>query len=133
VNHKIAAPHGVDRERDRRSAGLLPRVRILDRLKDLEALELGMAEIERLVGAGVPMGRAKMFGLRPGGEGVFVRPDRVRRIEHVIVALRPAQKMEFEEPALPHYGDATGIAFFSGPTRWRTLTLRIEALTGLSP
>src|SRR5208282_5475922 len=44
------------------------------------------------------MGGAKMFGLRPGGKGVFARPDCVRRIEHVIVALRPAQQMELEEP-----------------------------------
>src|SRR5271166_5879352 len=82
----------------RRSGGLIPRIRILDRLDRLEALELGMAEIERLVGAGVAMGGAKMFGLRPGGEGVFARPDRVRRIEHVIAAVGPAQKMELEEP-----------------------------------
>jgi hypothetical protein len=68
------------------SGGLIP-PRVLDRLKDLEALELGMAEIERLVGAGVAVGGAKMLRLRPGGEGVFARPDRVRRIEHVIVAL----------------------------------------------
>src|SRR5208283_3974980 len=82
----------------RRSGGLIPRIWILDRLDRLEALELGMAEIERLVGAGVTMGRAKMFRLRPGGEGVFARPDRVRRIEHVIFALGPAQEMELEEP-----------------------------------
>src|SRR5271166_2047957 len=82
----------------RRSGGLIPRIWILDRLNRLKTLELGMADIERLVGAGVTMGGAKMFGLRPGGEGVFARPDRVRRIEHVIVALRPAQEMELEEP-----------------------------------
>src|SRR5271157_256201 len=73
-------------------------IRILGRLDRLEALELGMAEIERLVFAGVAMRRAKMFRLRPAGEGVFPRPDRVRRIEHVIFALGPAQEMELEEP-----------------------------------
>jgi hypothetical protein len=39
-----------------------------------------------------------MFGLRPRGKGCFARPDRVRRIEHVIVTVRPAQEMELEEP-----------------------------------
>src|SRR5271154_4659470 len=44
----------------RPSGGLVARV--LDRLKDLEALELGVAEIKRLVGAGVTVGGAKMVG-----------------------------------------------------------------------
>ncbi len=82
----------------RRSGDLIPRIWIPDRLNCFEALELGMAEIERLVGAGVTMGGPKMLGLSPGGEDISVRPDRVRRIEHVIVALWPAQEMELEEP-----------------------------------
>ena len=42
----------------------------LHRLDDLEALELGRAEIERPVVAGVAVRRAEMFRLRPGDEGV---------------------------------------------------------------
>jgi hypothetical protein len=37
----------------------MARIRTLDRLKDLEALKLGMAEIKRLVGAGVAVGGVK--------------------------------------------------------------------------
>src|SRR5271166_5086304 len=66
------------------SGGLVARV--LDRLQDLEALELGVAEIEWLVGAGVAVSGAKMLGLRPGGEDFLARPDRVGRVEHMIVA-----------------------------------------------
>jgi hypothetical protein len=62
----------------RRSGGLVSAIWILDRLDCLEALEVGMAEIERLIGAGVTMRGAKMFGLRPGGEGSFALPGRVR-------------------------------------------------------
>ena len=79
----------------RPSGGLVARV--LDRLQDLEALKLGVAEIKRLVGARAAVRGAKMFGLGPGGEGVLARPDGVRRIEHVIVALGPAQQVELDE------------------------------------
>src|SRR6476661_7258383 len=47
------------------------------RLADLEAFKLRMVEVERLVLAGVPMGKTKCFRLGPGFERLLVLPYRV--------------------------------------------------------
>ena len=56
-----------------------------DRISDVgdagEALELGMAEVERLVLAGVAVDRPELLGGGPGAEGGLVPPDRVRGVE----------------------------------------------------
>jgi len=49
-------------------------------LNRLKSLELGVAEMERLVAACVAMRGAETFRLRPGGEGLLARPRRMRRI-----------------------------------------------------
>jgi hypothetical protein len=50
------------------------RLGIRARLEDSKTLELGMAEVEGLVVAGVEVGGAKRLGLRPGGKGVWAFP-----------------------------------------------------------
>jgi hypothetical protein len=67
-------------------------------LEDLEALELGMAEIERLVAAGVLVGVAERFRSRLFLELGPAAPDRVRGIERMVVVLRAAQEVELDEP-----------------------------------
>src|ERR1043166_9979949 len=53
-----------------------------------------MAGIERLVAAGLLRREAERLRLGPRLERLPRTPDRVRRIERVIAALRPAQQME---------------------------------------
>ena len=65
-----------------------------ERLDHLEALEIGVAEIERAVGAGVAVGEAKRLRLRPAFGIGAAAPQGMRRIEHVVVALGPAQQVE---------------------------------------
>jgi hypothetical protein len=66
-------------------------------LQDGEALELGMAEIERLVCARSAVRLAKRFGPRPSGKVRLRAPDRVRSVEHMVVALGPFQEMKGDE------------------------------------
>src|SRR5689334_12391407 len=66
---------------DARAIGLLL-------LHDGKALELGVAEVERLVGPGARVRLAKLLRLGPGLELRVRAPDGVRGIEHVVLALR---------------------------------------------
>ena len=68
-------------------------------LDHLEALELRMAEIKALAGlvVGAGMRLAELLRLGPGLERRLVRPQGVGRIQRVIVGLRPAQQIEFDE------------------------------------
>src|SRR5690606_20700031 len=75
-----------------------------------EALELGMAEVERLVAAGVRMRLAELLGLRPGLERLARLPERVRGIEHVILALGALQQVEHDEA-----GHLAQVRLASGP------------------
>jgi hypothetical protein len=64
-------------------------------LDDVEAFELGMAEIELAVVAGVAVRRAEMLRFRPGDEIVMGIPDCTGREQSMIHALGAAQEMEF--------------------------------------
>src|SRR5262249_28628880 len=77
-----------------RHLGLLP---TLHRLPHLEALELRVAEVERLVLAGVAVGGAERLGLGPGVGGGMALPYRVGRIERMVLRFRPSWQMELDE------------------------------------
>src|SRR4051812_46820649 len=84
-----------------------------DRLDDVEALEFRMAEIEFPVVPGVGVRPAERLGSRPGLEVAAAPPDRVRRIEHVVVVRRSAQQVERHEA-----GYAGQVAVARGPDRF---------------
>src|SRR3954451_22681778 len=67
------------------------------RLHYFKAFELGMAKIERLVVTGPLMRGTKGLRLGPRLERRMVRPHRVRGIQRVVLQLRAAQQMEFDE------------------------------------
>src|SRR5690348_690545 len=69
----------------------------LQRLDDLEAFELGMAERQRAALAGIAMGGAERRRARPGLEVRERAPLRVRRVEDVVVAHGPLEQMERDE------------------------------------
>src|SRR5262249_36593146 len=69
----------------------------LHRLPHLEAFELRMIEIERLVVAGATVGGAKLLRPGPGLERRAALPHRVRGIERVIVVLRSFQQVELDK------------------------------------
>src|SRR5262245_24879898 len=66
-------------------------------LHDVEAFEVGAAEIEAAVGAGALVRLAEGFGPGPVLERSARVPDRVRGVERVVLALRPPQQMELDE------------------------------------
>src|SRR5262245_28146566 len=74
--------------------------RLDERLAHLEALEFWMLQIERagrgVAGAG--MGRTEFLGSGPVLEAVLALPDRVRRIERVVLGFRPLEQVKFDEP-----------------------------------
>src|SRR5262249_21267745 len=63
-------------------------------LDDGKALELRMAEIERLVSACAFMRLAEGVGACPCGEILLRSPKRMRGLEHMIIALRAFQQVE---------------------------------------
>ena len=67
----------------------------------LEALERGMAQIERLVAAGIAVRRAERLRAGPGLEVRVGAPDRVRGVEHVVLALGPLEQVELDEARHP--------------------------------
>jgi hypothetical protein len=70
-------------------------------LPHLEALELRMVDVERLILAGILVDGTKCLRLGPRFEGILVLPDRMRRIEGEVLVLGSLQQMEFDEsPAL---------------------------------
>src|ERR1700730_14269941 len=69
----------------------------MHRLADLEAFELRMVEIERLVLASVPVGKTECFRPGPGLERCLTLPYRVGGIERVVLVLRPFEQMELDE------------------------------------
>ena len=69
----------------------------LDGLAHLEALELRMIEIERLVLAGILMDGAERLRLRPRLERRVARLDRVRGIEREVVVLGSSEQVELDE------------------------------------
>src|SRR3954453_14636433 len=89
------------------------RDRVGDGLDDFEAFELRMAEIKRLVAAGTPVRVAESFRPGPFKEILFRLPDRMRAVETVVVALRAAQHVEFDET-----GDHVEVAFPVEPDRF---------------
>ncbi len=66
-------------------------------LQDGEALEFGVAEIKRLVGAGAAMRLAEGLGPRPVPELRLRAPDGMGGVEHMVVALRTFQQMKDDE------------------------------------
>src|SRR5262249_42872470 len=64
---------------------------------NLEAFELRMVEIERLVLAGVPMGKAECFRLGPGFDRRLAPPYRVGGIERVVLVLGSLEQMKLDE------------------------------------
>src|SRR5262245_40958737 len=66
-------------------------------LAHLEAFELRMIEVERLVLAGIPVRGAERLRLGPGFERRPVLPDRVRGIEREVVVLGSFEQVEFDE------------------------------------
>jgi hypothetical protein len=71
---------------------------LLDGLNNFKSFELGMPEIKRSIRAArVLMGRAKRVRARPRFERGAIRPDRVTRVEDVIVALGALEQMKFDE------------------------------------
>src|SRR5579863_5380007 len=69
----------------------------LNRLDDLEAFEFGVAEIQAAVAAGVTVGAAERLRPRPGLEVGLAVPDRVRRIQYVVVVFWASQQVECGE------------------------------------
>jgi len=67
------------------------------RLENFEALEFGMAEIEWLVGTGSVVRTAERFRPSPRLEVGPAMPDRVRRIEDVILPVWATQKVKGDE------------------------------------
>src|SRR5262245_53021105 len=67
------------------------------RLPDLEALELRMVEVEWLVLSGILVRHPERLGPGPGLERRLALPDRMRRIERVLLGLRPLEQMELNE------------------------------------
>src|SRR5262245_11466440 len=66
-------------------------------LADLEAFELRMVEVERLVLAGIPVRGTERLRLGPGFERRPVLPDGVRGIEREVVVLGSLEQVEFDE------------------------------------
>src|SRR5262249_16435525 len=66
-------------------------------LPDLEALELRMVDVERLVLAGILVGGAKCLRLGPRFEGTLLLPDRIRRLEREVLVFGSLQRVEFDE------------------------------------
>src|SRR4051794_17911344 len=77
-------------------SGGVGRARLLarDGLDRLESLELRVPEIERLRRRHPAMGLAELLGPGPGLEIGLRAPDRVRRVEDVVLVLGPAQQLE---------------------------------------
>src|SRR5688572_3215423 len=74
------------------------RIRICgDGLNHGEALETGMAEVERLVVASVAMGGADRLRFGPGLEILARAPDRMGGKQRVILLRLAAQQVEFEK------------------------------------
>src|SRR4051812_6749048 len=73
--------------------GLAP----LNGLAHLEAFELRMIEVERLVLAGILVDSAERLRLGPGFERRLARPDRVRGIQREVVVLGALEQVEFNE------------------------------------
>src|SRR5262249_45310559 len=73
------------------------RLAATDRLKRLKAFELRMTEIERLVATCLRMRGAERLRSGPRFKGGTVLPNRVRRIQRVVVQFRPPEKVEFRE------------------------------------
>src|SRR5208282_289482 len=69
----------------------------LDRLDHLKTFELGMVEIERPVLSGVAMREPERLGPGPCLEIRLAAPQRVRGVQHVVVALWSAQQVEGDE------------------------------------
>src|SRR5260370_15961241 len=67
------------------------------RLTHLEALELRVPEIERLVVAGLVMRRPEGLGLGPCFKDGMVFPDGVGGIKRVVLRLGPFEKMELDK------------------------------------
>src|ERR1700735_986062 len=72
-------------------------VLVLQCLDRLEALELRMPQVQRLVVPGGAVRGAKLLRARPVLERVLGLPHRMRGIERVVAALGPAQQMKFDE------------------------------------
>ena len=79
---------------------LCGRMRGFDRLDDFEPFEFRVAECERLALASVLMGSAELFRLGPCRKILLRRPYCMRRIEHMVVALRTPQQVKCPEAAL---------------------------------
>jgi hypothetical protein len=73
--------------------GLAP----LHGLAHLEAFELRMIEVERLVLAGILVDGAERLRLGPGFERRLAGPDRVRGIQREVVVLGALEQVEFNE------------------------------------
>ena len=54
-----------------------------------------MSQIQRSVLTGIAVGKAESFRPRPRFKVLPASPDCVRRIEHMILPLRPAQEVKF--------------------------------------
>jgi hypothetical protein len=76
---------------------LCGRMRGFDRLDDFEPFEFRVAECERLALASVLMGSAELFRLGPCRKILLRRPYCMRRIEHMVVALRTPQQVKCPE------------------------------------
>src|SRR5690348_4795145 len=75
-----------------RRSGLRP----VDGLPNLEALELRVTKIERLVLAGALVGRPEGIGPGPVLERAAAVPDGVRGVERVVVRFRSPEQMELD-------------------------------------
>src|ERR1700761_4588537 len=85
---------GARRRSSPGSAGLIAPRRAADRLK---TLEFRMAECQRLGASGPGMGGAERLRPRPGFEVGGRLPDRVGRVEDMVVPLGPTEKIKAHE------------------------------------
>src|SRR6185437_13268658 len=88
------------------------------RLTHFEALELRMLEIKRTgrLVAGARVGGAKFLRLGPGLESRLAPPDGMRRVERVVLGLRPLKQMKLDEA-----GNAVEIRFARQPDFFKRL------------
>ena len=72
-------------------------MRGFDRLDDFEPFEFRVPECERLALASVLMGGTELFGLGPCRKILLRRPYCMRRIEHMVLALRAPRQVKCPE------------------------------------
>src|SRR5690349_20777646 len=96
-----------------------------DGLDDFEPLELRVRDRQRAALTGVAMRRAEGFRPCPRLEFGMRTPDRVRGVEHMVVALRPLEQVKLDKPG---YGMEVRVAL--APAR---LEGRLFAFLHLEP